>query len=119
MFQNELTGVGFVLTVIHVDVEFIRLQERTGEELEESEVNYFLLLTWNKNTDAHPGDKAVTNVLWQLLVVNQLLQENTKTTHTQIAMFTDIHCKKVISGLLYSHNVWSVWHHCLTFTTDY
>lgn len=47
MFQNELTGVGFILTVIDIDVEFIRLQERTGEELG-VRGHPFLVLTWNK-----------------------------------------------------------------------
>lgn len=32
MFQYELTGVWFVLTVIHVNVELIGLEDRRGEE---------------------------------------------------------------------------------------
>lgn len=33
MFQHQLAGVGFILTVIHIDVELISLQEeRRGEE---------------------------------------------------------------------------------------
>lgn len=33
VFQHQLAGVGFVLAVVHVDVELISLQEeRKGEE---------------------------------------------------------------------------------------
>lgn len=62
VFQNELTGVWFILTVIHVDVEFISLEKRRiGLE--------FTTTTTERNpphsnAKANPGDEAVTDILW-------------------------------------------------------
>lgn len=75
LLQYELTGVWFILTVIYIDVEFISLGKKNRRRVSihhhQNQKKYSEL-----NANAHPGDEAVTHVLWQLLIVDELLQEN-------------------------------------------
>lgn len=98
VLQHQLAGVGFILTVIHIDMELISLQEERRGEDEGGEqgrkegcglgFSSPLFLTWCE-ADSHPGDEAVTDVFRQLLVVYQLLQENTAGTHRDAANSED------------------------------
>lgn len=79
MLQDQLTGVRLVLAVIHVDVELISLEKKEEPSFRtasESEAG--------GGAEPHPGDEAVTDVLRQLLVVHQLLQENTADTQEML-----------------------------------
>lgn len=82
VFQHQLAGVWFILTVIHIDMEFISLHEERKERGEERrKEGCGLGFLTSCGAASHPGDEAVADVFRQLLVVHQLLQENTAETH--------------------------------------
>lgn len=84
MLQYELTGVWFVLTVIHINVELVSLENirRVTESLHYalSKPPHLPIRTEVKGRNqgsevtaisnignkgpTHPGDEAVTNILW-------------------------------------------------------
>lgn len=105
MLQYELTGVWFVLTVINIYVELISLENRS-----DGPVRFVRTVLWVHFTvfnlqkafsdhmadESHPGDEAVTDILWQLLIVHQLLQEN--TGNTQTANAHSVHLPQNVAG---------------------
>lgn len=81
MFEDELRGVGFVLTVTDVHLELVSLSVRRNKfkasvqfsmSCFKKKINLFFFF----RRKVHPSDKTMANVFWKLLILLQLLQED-------------------------------------------
>lgn len=80
MFEDELRGVGFVLTVTDVHLELVSLSIRKNKIKATVQISMScfkkISLFFFFRKKVYPSDKTMANVFWKLLILLQLLQED-------------------------------------------